>query len=147
MNKVGSYKINKEEKFIIEYYYGQIEIEDVMFLKDTLSKEESFNASYSIIHDFRNSNLKLSQEDLKNHLEFVKKHPTFLGERDVAFLTSRPNEVVLTTLFSMLAKNKILVNFEIFTTINAASMWLKIKATSIQKALDEIKTQPNILYK
>jgi hypothetical protein len=148
MKKKGVYKIYKDRKLIVEYYSGDINIEDIVILKTALSLEQDFNSGYSIVLDFRECDLLITKEDVLGFISFLKENSIIVGKRKSAYLTTNPNEVVVATIFSTLIKN-LPISPKIFTTTEAAVNWLgldKINNQDLLEIIAELKSQSDNLY-
>jgi len=143
--KITEYHIIPECRLIIEYYSGNILMEDIINLKKRLSLEKTYDPNINILHDFRDSNLLIEKYEIFEYIEFVKKHLKTLGKRQSAFLTDKPNEVVLTILFGEY-NTDLPINSKIFSTIEHAIKWLGLQTLSIEtinSVIEKLKTQHN----
>lgn len=149
MIKIGKYKILTELNLIIEYYSGEIDIDDIIHMQKVLSEESIYRPTQDIILDFRDATLKIEEEDLKRYLEFVKGFPKVFGKRKAAYLTNTPNDVVITTIFDLVVQqNDVPINIGIYSTFKGILDWLDIETidyNAIELIIDDIKTQPNTL--
>jgi len=152
MEKIGAYKLLVKKHLSIEYYSGDITLDDIIYLEKILSKEPNYDFSFDTIFDMRNANIKVDESEMKILLEFLNTQLKKGDSRNVAFLTSSPNDVVKSTLFSiMLGKNNELnINTNIFSTVKSIASWLNIEGVN-EKELDEmltkLETQPTNVYK
>jgi hypothetical protein len=152
MKKIGAYRLFIKKHFSIEYYSGDIKLDDIIHLKKIISKEPNYDFSFNTLFDIRDANINVSISEMKILLEFLNKYFKKANMRNVAFLTSSPNDVVKSTLFSILLSNnnKLNMNTAIFSTTNSAAKWLDIEGVN-EKELDtmliRLRTQPNNIYK
>ena len=149
MEKFGSYKILKKEKLIVEYHFGDINIADFINSRIMISSDSEYNPDFDLIFDFREVNMIVSQQDINKFVVFFKNYIPILGKRKSAYLTSKPNEVVITTLFSMNIKElSVLPNT--FSTLEGVTAWIGNKEINTQILGDiirELKTHPDNVYK
>ena len=150
MKKIGAYKLLIKERLVIEYYSGEITLEDIIYFKKQISKDLNYDFSFNTLFDMRDAIIKVSESEMILLLEFLNKHFKKGNVRNVAYLTNSPNDVVKSTLFSILLNNNELnMNTKIFSTINAIAKWFNIEDIN-EKELDAIlfrlKTQPNNVY-
>ncbi len=146
--KKSSYKILVKEKLILEYYSGEIRMDDLLYSKEIISEDKIYNPEFNIIHDFRDANFIMAKEDVDKIQDFFKAHPKIDYERSGAYLTSKPNEVVFATFFSDILKT-FKIKTEIFSTVEASLTWIsdeKISVAFIQELLEELKIQTNNVY-
>jgi hypothetical protein len=150
--KVGSYIIVPPKKLILEYYSGEIRMSDLIQFKRIISKDPNYNFYFNTIIDFRDAELLINNDEFVRLLEFFRKKFRVTGMRNVAYLTSTPNAVVITTLFSLLADEYADLNFNLktFSTIEAASNWFSaayVTSETLGSLIFELKTKPNNVYK
>ena len=151
MVKIGAYKVFDNKNIIIEYYSGEITVDDFLSLKERISKEPNYNFFSDTILDIRDANLKVSETDLLKLFDFL--HSKFSkeeGKRKTAYLTNSPNDVVQSTLFSNLLESKKLnVNPRIFSTMEGVVSWFDnpdINKEILETILYELKAQPNNVF-
>ncbi|MCL3781399.1 hypothetical protein EMN47_13495 [Prolixibacteraceae bacterium JC049] len=148
MKKVSTYRIFKEWKLIITYYAEEICIEDIKVLMGQLSKEPDYCPNYPVINDFRNCNLHITPDELKEYIQFLDKDLQIINKRRIGFLTERPNEVVVTHLFSDYIFSTSL-HGRVFSTTNSLLKWLSIDYMDEKEFEDivlEMKTEAYELY-
>lgn len=151
MDKVGSYKILAKKQLVVEYYSGDIGTDDLIYLKRKISKEGNYSFNFDTVMDFRDANLKFYNSDLLRLIEFYKRYFKNIGGRNVAHLTSKPNDVAQSILFSLLVKsyNLSYINPKAFSTIEGIAYWFdsaEINKELLYGILRELKTQPNNVY-
>lgn len=128
MNGYIHYKILPELNLIIEYYCGKINLDDVIDHKKLEIKDLEYSANYHFIADLRDSELDVvSNQDFFDYLDFVEMNNKVAGQRRSAILTNTPNQVAITSLFRMNSKS-LPINFEIFSTLEAAIDWVNLSA-------------------
>ncbi|WP_372640994.1 hypothetical protein [Ancylomarina sp.] len=145
MNKSGSYVILEKEQIIIEYHSGEINVDDIINSRKVISSNPDYNPNFNIVLDIRDASMNLSPHDVARGVAFIKKFNILLGERKSAFLTSSPNHVVITTLFSR-GLGGFPIKPRVFSTEKAAFEWSSGNKYNTDY-LKELKTHPNILYK
>ena len=145
MDKFGSYQILEKECLILEYYSGEIRMCDIFHLKEIISKDKLYNATFNIIHDFRDAIFNITQDDIEMIKDFFDSHPEILNKRFGAYLTSKPNEVAFSTLFSVFFYS-FPIKSKTFSTIESALIWLNkpdLSSRSVEKMLIELSTGTN----
>lgn len=142
MNKKVDYKIFKKYKLIVELYEGTIGFDDIINNKQKSSLDENYDPDYAVLLDFRNAHIDLNPESITELFTWLRAHPLFQTYKKVAYLTSEPNEVVLTTLFKMKLKD-IPIEASTFHTVQAALNWLNIYQLS-PKQLEHLLNSFNI---
>ena len=153
MEKFGAYKILKDKKLIVEYYSGDLTVKDLIFFKDVISKDQNYNLYWNTIADFRDSTVLAKNDELIQIVDFLKskfKESEESGVRTIAYLSSKPNEVALSVLYSLLVKNSGLN----YNNIIASSIDVIIKnfddnvitENEVVEIIDELKVQSNNLF-
>lgn len=148
MSKFGSYKIITNERLIIEYHSGDISVNEFLESRKIISSVPDYNPYFDLVLDFRDVNMLANEKDIKRFVSFFKGFKQILGKRKSAYLTSKPNQVVITTVFSLDIKDTP-VSPMTFSTIDALVGWLNkknIDKDTLTKIIEELKTHPNRLY-
>ncbi len=148
MNKFGAYKIFTTERLIIEYHFGDINIDDFIESRKIISSDQEYNPDFDVIFDFRNANMIVDEKDIKRFVEFFKKYTPIMGKRHSAYLTSKPNQVVITTLFSINIEGAPISPMT-FSTFEGVVNWLNsknLKKDDLANIIDELKTRSDNIY-
>jgi hypothetical protein len=150
MEKFGTYKILHDRQLIIEYYNGLISAEDLIHMKVVIKEEPDYNFYSNTILDLRDCDVKIDMEELKTFIDFFKLNYEKKEIRTAVYLTSKPNEIVLATLYSVLAENAELnFNPNVFSTIEAIVRLFGeeiITKKEFIQIIDELKTSPHNIY-
>ncbi len=148
--KKGYYKILPDKKLIIEYYSGEIFMDDFIELKKKISQEKDYDPTFFSLLDFRDAAVTVGEQDMRRYLKFVKENSKVYGDRKTAYLTSTPDDVVVTTIFStVVSETDVPINIKVCSTINAVIDWfhtVNIDEETIDLILDELKTQPGNVF-
>ncbi len=148
MSKYGTYIIITRERLIIEYHSGDININDFIESRKIISSDRDYNPDFDTVFDFRDANMIANEKDIKSFMSFFKGFNPIWGKRKSAYLTSKPNHVVITTVFSLEIKD-FSISPMTFSTIEALVEWLnkeKINKEILTEIIEELKTHPNKLY-
>jgi len=150
MTKIGAYKILPDKKLIIEYYSGEITVEDLIFFKNVIRKEPNYNWGWNTILDFRDCVLLIKNNDLKELVDFFKNNFERPESRNLAVLSANPNEVALSILYSFLVKDSGL-DFETYsfsTTLGIVKLFGEniITEKGLIEIIDALKKEPNNVY-
>lgn len=145
MNKKCIYTILKDINLITEYYHGQILIEDVIDLKKKLFVDNKYHPEFNIIMDFRDARAVFDKSGLMKYISFGKENLKYTGQKNIAFLTSKPNEVVLGTIFEKL-NDELPFNTKLFSTLEAAMSWLNLNYSSLERIRETIIKLANQLH-
>jgi len=135
------YKIYSEFKLIVNYYFGEVGVIDLKKRMLTISLDPFFLEEYDIVNDFRDCNLNVHVNDLISYIDYLQNDIKVITKRKSILLTSKPNQVVLTTIFS----NKLLYTQMtplVCSTIEAAIPFLDKKGldkTTLILMLEELK--------
>jgi hypothetical protein len=135
------YKIISELQLAVEYYEGQISLNDVIAFELSEMKNSEYSPMLNFIADFRNAELTASESDVKEFVDFLKKTEGIIDNRKVALVTDTPNQVVLKTLYALYTSDTP-VKIKVFSTLDAAMKWLEVKEKDhslIFQTLEELK--------
>ena len=149
MKKFGSYKILNRERLIVEYHAGDINVDDFIDSRRIISADSDYDPDFDLIFDYRDVNMLVKVEDVRRFMEFFKTFPQISGKRKSAYVTSRPNEVVITTLFSREITGT-MIQSRTFSTIKGAVDWINHKeldVATLNKIIKGLKSQPGDFYK
>lgn len=122
MNHIN-YTIIGELKLVIEHYAGSIKMKDIICLKKQICKQNIYSPEFDVIMDFRFATLNFEVADLNNYVKFANNHKQIIGNRKTGFITSRPKQVALTTIFGYI-KGDLPIDSQTFSTLNALLAWL-----------------------
>lgn len=149
--KFGTYKIIIKEKLVIEYYSGTINTDDLICMKDALRKEPDYSFYHNSIIDVRDCILDIDSSEYKELIDYTKKNIKENGIRKVAYLTSKPKDVVMSSLYPNLAnENNLGFVSGVFSTEKSVVSWFGkeiITESHLTDIINELKTMPNILCK
>lgn len=150
MGKFGTYKILYDRPLIVEYYNGPISTEDLIHLKNVIKEEPDYNFYSNTILDLRDCDIKIEIEELETLIHFFRANFEKKENRTVAYLISKPNEVVLATLFSILVESSELnFNPNVFSTIKPITKLFGeeiITEKDFIEIINELKTSPDNVY-
>jgi len=143
MNNRIEYIILKEHNLILEHYSGNIYLDDIIRLAEIESADENFNATLNIIVDFRKATLNITEKDVSEYVQYAKNKNNFEVKK-TAILTSTPNHVVVSTLFSIM-KDDLPIDVKICSTLSVALQHVNIHTEAETKLIKKIlkKSQEN----
>lgn len=119
------YRILHEEKLIVEYYSGDIVLENLIEFKKILLTDPEYNPQYNLLIDLRDATFLLTEYEIKKYLEYAKPVLYLFKKRKSAYLTHTPNQVVFVTFIEYYSEGFLPIEVKIFSTTNAAISWLK----------------------
>lgn len=123
MKNYIDYIIVKEKKLIIEYYSGQIYINDFIKTHDEKSNDTDFNVNFNLLIDFRDAEIYLEEEEVLKLVKYHKNNKKLFGSRRAAHLTNTPNQVVAGFKFDIW-NNELPIAIKIFSTLEASLRWI-----------------------
>ena len=138
LRKNITYKVIQELALIIELYEGDLTVEDIIYNKERIAESENYDSSYDLILDFRNADLQYMTSDIDRLVAFFKENTILHQKKKVAYLTSKPNEVVATTLFTFKIDD-FSIEPKTFSTRDAVVAYLNIKGLSSMNLEAHIK--------
>lgn len=142
MDNVFKYKIIKDWKIIVTYYAGDTTLDELKDAAILMSKDEEYSPNFSVINDLRDCNLHVDVEEVEGYVEFMKNDLGMMSNRIVSFLTLKPMEVVLSSLFSESVRNHAIFG-KVFTTTFSAIKWLMhpyMNEEKFESIIAEMKT-------
>lgn len=142
-----AYRILKKNHLILEYYAGEMSLNDIFSLKEKMFRDPNYDAAYSVIHDLRDAILNISESEVANVEKFLKKHPSVIGKRKGACLTANPHDVAIAMLVSFVF-NKYPLELKVFELPESAMTWLNISVNlmgEIEKELIKLKDKSIVL--
>jgi len=119
------YRILHEEKLIVEYYSGEIVLENLIEFKKMLLTDPEYNPHYNLLADLRDATFLLTEYEIKGYLDYAKPVLYLFKKRKSAYLTHTPNQVVFVTFIDYYSEGFLPIETKIFSTSNAAISWLK----------------------
>ena len=145
-----------DKPLVVEYYNGSINADDLIHFKKVISAEADYNLYTNTVVDFRDCDLTIEEgvlgiDSVLNKIaQFLKTNFKDTGTRKVAFLTSKPNEVTLTILYTYILK-KYELNFDlnIFSTEKGVADFLGkgiLTKEELASIINELKTTPDNVY-
>lgn len=135
------YKIDVNKEVIFHVFTGNVRMADIQeFLKELVSDPE-YSKFFDQVVDFRFCNLLFSIKELPELVTFVKEEIKINAARKEVYLTNKPNEVVLGTIFRELVK-ELQVDIAIVSTIERIiELLLKpaLNENILENTLDELR--------
>lgn len=119
MTNLKAYNINKDKQYILEYYGGKFDLDELIEFKLQIANEISYNPNFNIIHDFRDAEFGFSYADVKKYVETLQNTNHLVGNRKSVTITQTPNQVITSVGFEMQKKN-LPIPFKTTSTIDAA---------------------------
>ena len=140
------YKINVQHEVIYYSFIGSIKIKDIKEILIKATSNSNYSKIFDQVFDYRFCELSIDIEEIMPFVSFVKNEIKIDAIRTDIYLTSQPNEVVLTTIFSELIKN-FQIKPHIVSTIERTVQILSkqnIDPNNLENILNDLKlTQPN----
>lgn len=137
MNPSLKYKILTEIPVIVEYYEGLITLNDLIEFEIREMNDENYSPDLNTITDLRNAKLSALDYEVNEFVNFLKQTKGIVGNRKVAIITNTPDQVAITSLYSMYTKDLPIKN-EVFSTIEAAISWLGLPVSLFKLIKDNI---------
>ncbi|MBN4082790.1 hypothetical protein JYT50_00210 [bacterium AH-315-A23] len=144
MKGVYRYTILEEINLIIQFYQGDITLSGLKNMKRNLFRDKCYNPEYKVLSDVRLSNNSLTLEEVEEYGTWVGKKLQAARVNLNTILTSTPQQVVQSMMFS-LNKNLKKDSYMVFSTLESALLFLKIDISYfevIETEIDKIKDIP-----
>jgi len=135
-----AYKILPKLHCVVEYYCGELGLNDLIEYQKRVAVDEHYDPTFNIISDFRESDIKVKADDVVPFIDFVKKHRP-VAKRQSAVLTDTPYQFVVGELYKM-HLGSLPMNVSVISTVDAAIQWvgLSIKQNIvINNTIQELK--------
>ena len=135
------YWIDSSNELIFLTFSGDISLEDVKEVELKLETEANYSSSFHRIYDIRYCSLNIDVDDLPSYIDFEKEELITDDYRKEIYLTSKPNQVVLMSIYEdLIVSSHNLETYTVSTTDTAA----KILSNSYDKELiDKILKELN----
>jgi len=115
----ADYIIVAGKRLIIEHISGKIDNDLILELKSRESHDKNYNWTYNVIVDFRGAEFLMNMENIGNLVNNIRNNKLIKGQRNIAFLTETPDQVVIATLIKQL-KKELPINVSIVSTLDRA---------------------------
>jgi hypothetical protein len=135
-----AYKILPKLHCVIEYYSGELRLNDLIEYQKRVAVDEHYDASFNIISDFRESNIQAKTDDVVPFIDFVKKHRP-VAKRQSAVITDTPFQFVVAELYKM-HLGSLPMNVSVISTVDAAIQWVGLSINQkmiIENTIQELK--------
>ena len=139
---MNTYQIIKNSNLIVHYLSGDVTASLIIEQMKRISLEQDYSIYYDVITDLRDSNVKTEIQEIGGFVDFVTNDLKIVAKRKVIYLTSKPYEVVLTTLLSDVIKNSE-INIYVCSTIDSAVNFIDnadINKQSLNDLINGMKT-------
>ena len=122
---VYRYTILEEINLIIQFYQGDITLSGLKNMKRNLFQDKGYNSEYKVLSDLRLSNNSLALEEVEEYGIWMGKKLKAVRVNLSAILTSTPQQVVQSMIFS-LNKNLEKDSYTVFSTLESALLYLRV---------------------
>jgi len=138
MKKYANFMILPEFRLILECCKGKASVEDAIKMKKDELSDKLYDPNYNIIVDFRDFESDIDATISKS----ISKFFYFLKGLDikskVAFLTTKPHQVVISEILKRLVKESLTIDIEIFSSPEAAIDFIGFSFNTVDLVKDKI---------
>ncbi|MDE5416487.1 hypothetical protein L3049_00605 [Labilibaculum sp. DW002] len=138
MIDVYKYSILKDVGLIIQYHQNNITKERMKQLKSNIINDKDFNPKFGFIVDIRKAKVNLTENELLEYGNWVNENLKLTGLMRLVLLTSTPDHVTKTIIFS-LNENISPLQYKTFSTLAASVKWLNIDLENLDFIEKEIE--------
>ncbi len=131
-SNILKYKILKEKRISIQYFSGSIEKKDVMNFVSEMKADADFNATFNTIIDLRNAQVNITENEVKEYVDFIKNVDNFISKRKIVVITSNPNQYI-SAFFSKQYSKDLPLQFNIFSSVEPALFYLDLLDFTTEK--------------
>lgn len=118
-----TYKIDKEQKLIIETWPEKLTIEDYYDVKKREFEDSDFRKEFNVITDLRKVNEGFNEEIIIGIIDFMKKNSDKMKNKKSAVIADSPQLVASALFFGHKYKNTT-IKVSVFSSMNAAIKWI-----------------------
>ena len=140
MKSFRKYKILKQKKLVIEIYKNDLFFRDAEELKKRIFEDGEFCQGLNFLIDVRKTTYNVTSNQLKKYRDFIISNLEPKAIKKIALLTNKPEQVAHGLLFGY-NQSKLLYNYNVFSTLEAAVKWLEIdyiKSENISLEIDKL---------
>lgn len=116
------YRVLTELPITLVLYVGEINISHLKTHFDHLKNDPIYSPEFNAITDFGSSHLNISQKELKTIAEYLIDQKELLAERKHAFIANTPNQMAITSLFSIYSRLQP-VNYNVMGSLSEALVY------------------------
>lgn len=133
---IYKYLIINPLKLIIQFHQYDLTFDGIKKLKESIMNDNEYNAEYNFIIDLRLADVKMTPNELQRYGNWVQ---DVLNRKDknLALLTSNPNQVTNATLYKLNDNFKNL-HYDVFSTMESALRHVDIDISNMQFIETEI---------
>jgi hypothetical protein len=131
------YKILNEQRLLIQYYRGIVNLNISIRSRTIIMKDTCFDPSFHSIVDFRDAFLEFEESDAEKFTGFLKKENDLHKDKKTAYLSRTPDQVVLLSLYSSFTERMKLKN-NFFSTLKSLLSWLVYDIHLLPKIEEEL---------
>ena len=102
MKDYSAYKIDVQDKVIYYSFIGSVKIKEIKEILTKSSSDSNYSKFFDQVFDYRFCEMSIDIKEIPSFVSFVKNEIEIDAIRTDIYITNRPNEVVLTTIFSKL---------------------------------------------
>jgi hypothetical protein len=143
MKSIYKYSILKKEGLIIQFHQNELKLEGIKKLKLDIINDPDFDPDFVFLVDVKNAQIMMTTDELAQYGDFVSAKLKLKGARRLAILTSNPNQVAKSIIYTHNSNLKPLV-YEVFSTLNGALKWLDVDASNLKIIASEIEKLENV---
>ena len=132
MKGSANYLILPEFRLILECCKGQVSVEDAVKMKKAELSDHLYNPDYDIIVDIQEFETSLNAtttESISDFFDFLKGLDI---KSKVAFLTTKPHQVVISEVLKRLSKDSMAIKIETFSTAEAAIRFIGLSMDNFE---------------
>lgn len=136
MSGIYNYTIVKELNLIILVLQNELTIDRLKVMRQEIANDKDFNSDCILLIDIRLAKINISIKEIRSFGEWFRRASTMKSSNRKVFLTSSPNQVVKSFVFTTISY---ISSFKIFSTTKGCLDFLEIDISNSKLVDDEIK--------
>jgi len=136
MDFYASYRINSEQKLVIQYLEGDVTFQALQKFRMSVFSDPLYKPGYSRLNDFRNASFNVTPEIIKKYSAFEKSAAKYSTSK-IVLLTDTPDQVATSMLYGFYSTGSSIV--ETFSTLESALRFLGISTNNLEQIQEEMR--------
>jgi len=141
MENIYRYSILNNIGLIIQYHENNLTLNGIKRLKSEIIEDKHYNPEYVFLVDVRRAKIKMTGDELFEYGIWTKEIMKLKGLMRLAILTNDPEQVAVSTIYTLNEK-MLPLKHQVFSTLDAALDWLHVDISNqnvVEVEIDRIR--------